>query len=197
MNSLWMRTRLVALATGFLALLAGLVTVVGPPAAAAPIPPGAVGPFQIRNLHNHRCLDEPWRSGGAPNGTQLQLWDCYGRGQVNQHWYLVFDRRAWEQNLGRRYLVINGYSGRCLDAVWNGPNGLPVVVWDCYYNMQNANQLWHVWNADNASSGPIADLNGRIVDAAWDRIANNGTPIQLWDNYGPRNNQSWYLVYNF
>jgi hypothetical protein len=191
------RVRPAASVAGLFVLLAGLVVGGAPAAAAAPVPPGAVGPFQIRSLHNGRCLDEPWRSGGAPNGTQLQLWDCYGRGQINQHWYLVLDRWAADHGLGRRYLVVNGYSGRCMDAVWNGPNGLPVVVWDCYYDMQNANQLWHVWAADNSGSGAIADLNGRIVDADWNRIAWNGTPVQLWDNYGPRNNQSWYLVYNF
>lgn len=186
---------------GLLVLLAGLVGVVvvappAPAAAAVPLPPGAVGPFQIRIVHNGRCLDEPWRAGGAPNGTQLQLWDCLGRGQINQQWYLVLDQWAYEHNLGRRYLVVNAHSGRCLDAIWTGPNGQPVVVLDCSYNFQNPNQLWHVWNADSPNPGPIANLNGRVLDANWNLIAGNGTPISLFDHHGGVN-QSWYLVSNF
>jgi hypothetical protein len=187
--------------SGLLVLLAGLVgaVVVAPPvpaAAAVALPPGAVGPFQIRSVYNHRCLDEPWRAGGAPNGTQLQLWDCLGGSQINQHWYLVLDRRAAQHNLGRRYLLVNGHSGRCVDAIWDGPNFQPVVAWDCYTNFQNPNQLWHVWNADSPNPGPVANLNGRILDAHLGHIASNGTPIMLWDNWGGAN-QSWYLVYNF
>jgi len=36
------------------------------------------------------------------------------------------------------------------------------------------------------------NYNGRCLDAAWEHIGSNGTPVQLWDCYGPDSlNQQW------
>lgn len=42
---------------------------------------------------------------------------------------------------------------------------------------------------------PITNnYNGRCLDAAWEYIGSNGTPVQLWDCYGPNSlNQQWYF----
>lgn len=183
------RIRLAALAAGILLPLVGAAPAAN---AAAPIPYGAVGPFQIKNIANGRCLDEPWHTYGAPNGTRLQLWDCiWGRNQFNQQWYLLQDRYG-------RFLLINRHSGRCADALLYGGNGQPVVVWDCYYRFDNANQLWHVYASGPTRPGAIANLNGRVMDADYWRLGSNGTPVQLWDNLGSgQRNQQWYLEYNF
>ncbi|NUR28030.1 MAG: ricin-type beta-trefoil lectin domain protein [Catenulispora sp.] len=175
-----------------LTLLAGLV--VAAPANAAPPyspispPPGAAGPFQIRDVYNDRCLDEPAQPGGAaaPNGTRLQLWDCYGRGQWNQQWYLYPDGR-------NRFLLINAWDGKCVDAVWNGGNGTWVVAWDCYYDLRNLNQLWYV-GPNSQPTGAIWKDSGRVLDPVWQEIGGNGTRTQLWDNVGNLT-QQWRLVY--
>lgn len=161
--------------------------------AAGPVapPPGSVGPFQIRNVYNDRCLDSPAQPGGqpAPNGTRLQLWDCYGRGQWNQQWYLRKDPRY------DRFLLINAWDGKCVDAVWNGGNGTWVVAWDCYHQFNNLNQLWYVGPNGNPT-GAIWAAGGRVLDPVWQNIGSNGTPMQLWDNYNSAS-QKWRLVYYF
>jgi hypothetical protein len=175
-------------------LLLSLVTATpahaAPPGSRISPPPGAVGPFQIRNVYNNRCLDQPWQPGGAtaPNGTRLQLWDCYGRGSWNQQWYIYPDAH-------NRFLLINAWDGKCADAVWNGGNGTWVVAWDCYYNLQNLNQLWYLGPNGNPT-GPIWKDGGRVLDPKWENIGPNGTPLQLWDNYAS-SSQQWRLVYYY
>ena len=80
--------RLAAIGAGCLLLVLGAAPAVATTKATVPLPPGSVGPFQVRNLYNGRCLDAPW---GARNGTQVQLWDNYGSGQRNQQWSLVYN----------------------------------------------------------------------------------------------------------
>src|SRR5262245_24774719 len=113
-----MRRVLVALLLPLALLTAAVPAHAAPPTGPTSPPPGAVGPFQIRGMYNDRCLDTPAQPGGAaaPNGTRLQLWDCYGRGQWNQQWYLYPDGRG-------RYLLVNAWDGKCVDATWNGGNG--------------------------------------------------------------------------
>ncbi len=179
------RTRLTAVGVAVSALFGAFTPAAH---ASAYIPSGAVGPFRFVNTQNGRCLDEPYFAGGAPNGTQVQLWDCYGANSHNQHWYAFA--------VDGRYLIINELSGRCLDAPWNGANGTPVVVRDCDYQGNQYGQLWDPAPLLGTSPGPIADLNGRIMDAKWERIGGNGTPIQLWDDYGPnQHNQRWTAPY--
>ncbi|TMR16704.1 hypothetical protein ETD86_24340 [Nonomuraea turkmeniaca] len=177
-----------ALAVLLLGLLPAAPAHADPPNGPMAPPPGAVGPFQIRNVYNNRCLDTPAQPGGvaAPNGTRLQLWDCYGHGQWNQEWYIKQDRYG-------RFQLINAWDGKCVDAVWNGGNGTWVVAWDCARYMDNANQLWYLGPNGNPT-GSIRTLGGRVLDPRWQNIAYNGTPMQLWDDYGTPS-QQWRLVY--
>lgn len=43
------------------------------------------GQYQIHSYANDRCLDADWGHIND-NGTQVQLWDCYGIGSLNQIW---------------------------------------------------------------------------------------------------------------
>ena len=40
------------------------------------------------NVASGRCLDAKAQQIGS-NGTPVQLWDCYGTGQLNQRWHQV------------------------------------------------------------------------------------------------------------
>jgi hypothetical protein len=65
----------------------------------------------------------------------LQVWDCYGPDQHNQHWRV-------EQQSGNpnafRFINEKGY---CLDVDWNGPyfDGKRVQAWSCHWY---DNQVW-------------------------------------------------------
>ncbi|WP_371557704.1 RICIN domain-containing protein [Streptomyces longwoodensis] len=41
--------------------------------------------YRLRTQYNGRCLDGQYQQLGG-NGGRVQLWDCYGDGQVNQLW---------------------------------------------------------------------------------------------------------------
>lgn len=97
------------------------------------------GAYQIKNLYNNRCLDA--RLQGIPhNGTQIQLWDCYGPRQTNQYWRFV---RIG--SLPGVYQIKSLSNGRCLDGAWEGiaANGTKAQLWDCY-GLRQRNQLWRL-----------------------------------------------------
>lgn len=119
----------------------------------------------------------------------MQLWDCYGPGQAIQQWFLRPVHSYFPE-----YQIVNKASGRCLDAAyqWGGVNGTPIQLWDCYGPGQ-LNQIWQVYyEGDNANYVFRNKMYGRVLDAKWESIGANGTPVQLWDNYGSaQRNQRW------
>ena len=158
----------------------------------AVLAPGAnaldYGPYSVTNLAGPRCLDAAAQYNGA-NGTPVQLWDCYGPGQLNQQWYLRYVSYYSE------YQVVNKASGRCLDAAaqYNGANGSPIQLWDCYGPGQ-LNQVWYVYRDSGDHYILRSKGSGRVVDAAAQYNSVNGTPIQLWDDLGQGQlNQRWHM----
>jgi hypothetical protein len=173
------------LAAVLTALVAGSV-----PASATPAQVTAAAEVDqaiVNDGSGHRCLDAAWQGHGA-NGTPVQLWDCLGVNQTNQRWYLRWVTPG-------RFQLVNKAGGRCLDATaqGNGANGTRIQLWDCYGAGQ-LNQLWEpVW--DTAGTFRVAIRNvasRRLLDAAAEGNGANATPIQLWDDAGPRQtNQRW------
>ena len=86
--------------------------------------------YLIKNLKSGRCLDardpDPSVNNPLPNGTAIQLWDCWG-GPMQQ-WTFPADGS-----------IRNVKGGRCLDARDPDPHGsnpLPdgtaIQLWDCW-----------------------------------------------------------------
>ncbi|MEU8080988.1 arabinofuranosidase catalytic domain-containing protein [Catellatospora citrea] len=113
-----------------------------------------------------RCVDVP--NGSTTNGTQVQLWDCWGGAM-----------QRWTYTSGKQLQV---YGSKCLDANGQGrTNGTQVIIWDC--NGQ-ANQQW-----DLNSNGTITGVqSGLCLDASGLGTA-NGTKIHLWTCHGGTNQQ--------
>jgi hypothetical protein len=146
-----MKLRPLVLACG--ALLGLTAAAVATPASAATDPV-----FRFTNIASGRCLDAKAQQIGV-NGTPVQLWDCYGTGQLNQVWTI--------HGVGAgRYQIISKASGRCLDATseWHGANGTPIQLWDCY-GAGDLNQIWYLY-FDNTGNTVIKSVSsGRLVDA--------------------------------
>ena len=147
----------------------------------------ALGPYQLRSSFNSRCLDADTNTIGG-NGTKVQLWDCYGAGQLNQYWYF--------ETTGTTglYRIRSRYNSRCLDADSNtiGDDGTKVQLWDCLGGGQY-NQYWRLSSTGFAGVYRITSYyNGRCLDADYGTIADNGTRVQLWDCLGDNQyNQDW------
>jgi hypothetical protein len=117
-----------------------------------------------------RCLDVP--NGVTTNGTQVQLYDCWGG--APQRWTYT----------SAKQLQVNG-SNKCLDANNQGTaNGTAAVVWDC--NGQT-NQQWNV-----NSNGTITGVQSGLCLDANAKATANGTKIILWACNGG-SNQQWSL----
>jgi hypothetical protein len=121
---------------------------------------------QIVGSQSSRCIDVP--NGSTTNGTQVQLWDCWGG--VMQRW----------THTASRQLQI--YGNKCLDAFGAGTsNGTQVIIWDCH---GGTNQQWNL-NANGTITGV---QSGLCLDAAALGTA-NGTKIHLWGCHGGANQQ--------
>ncbi|WP_262286397.1 RICIN domain-containing protein [Micromonospora sp. MA102] len=133
--------------------------------------PGGTGSSttDIVGVQSGRCLDVP--NGSTTNGTQVQLYDCWGG-----------TMQRWAYTSGRQLRV---YGTKCLDAEGGaGGNGTRVVIGDC---TGGASQQWNL-NAGGTISGA---QSGRCLDASnWGTA--NGTKIILWDCHGGAN-QQWRL----
>lgn len=68
----------------FVTTVIGVLFLLGsaPPATAAAEPEQS---YPIISKFGGRCLDAA-ADGIGVNGTPIQLWDCYGTGQLNQRW---------------------------------------------------------------------------------------------------------------
>ena len=116
-----------------------------------------------------RCLDVP--NGSTTNGTQLQLYDCWGG-----------TMQRWTYTSSKQLTV---FGSKCLDANGQGTtNGTAVIIWDC--NGQ-ANQQWNL----NANGTVTGVQSGLCLDANAAGTA-NGTKIIIWSCNGGAN-QQWSL----
>jgi non-reducing end alpha-L-arabinofuranosidase len=116
-----------------------------------------------------RCVDVP--NGSTTNGTQVQLWDCWGG-----------NMQRWTHTASRQLQV---YGNKCLDANGAGTsNGTQVIIWDCH---GGTNQQWNA-NANGTvtgvQSGLCLDANGAGTT--------NGTRLILWSCHGGTN-QQWSI----
>ncbi|GAA4461963.1 arabinofuranosidase catalytic domain-containing protein [Phytohabitans houttuyneae] len=113
-----------------------------------------------------RCVDVP--NGSTTNGTQVQLWDCWGG-----------TMQRWTHTSGKQLQV---YGNKCLDAYGQGTsNGTQVVIWDCH---GGTNQQWNL-----NSNGTVTSVqSGLCLDANGAGTA-NGTKLILWSCNGQQNQQ--------
>jgi hypothetical protein len=171
MNKL--RLRFAVTVAGLVACVVGITpaAVAGTRAAAA-VPPGAVGPFLVTNQGTGRCLDIEDRG---------RLYDC-NQWEPKQRWYLVPDGQG-------RYELANESDGWCLAGWWNGPNGWSVWTSNCDSSFTATDQLWYI-----PDSGPISNLNGRVLEPNSGDPNSNGTSVEIWDYQGTAN-QQWKLNY--
>ncbi|NUO60423.1 MAG: PHB depolymerase family esterase [Hamadaea sp.] len=155
---------MLAYAISFLGLDGGAPPTSSPP----PSSPSTRSNVMIVGAASGRCLDDP--NGTTVNGTQIQLWDCWGGSP-----------QRWTHTSGRQLTVM----GKCLDASGHGTtNGTPVIIWDC---TGQTNQQWNV-NANGTITGV---QSGLCLDAAGAATA-NGAKIQLYACWGGAN-QQWTI----
>jgi hypothetical protein len=97
--------------------------------------PQGGGWYQIRINGTNRCLDVVNVSGS--DGAGLQLWDCLGGGQTNQHWRRepLASQPGWYGLMPRHV-----FPNKCMDVLGSATNnGATVVQWQCHWG---ANQQW-------------------------------------------------------
>ncbi|MGW4155418.1 arabinofuranosidase catalytic domain-containing protein [Micromonospora chersina] len=124
---------------------------------------------EIVGNQSGRCLDVP--DGSTTNGTQLQLWDCWGG--TMQRWMYTSDKQ------------LTVYGNKCLDAEAAGTApGTRAIIWDC--NGQS-NQQWNL-----NSNGTISGVQSGLCLDAYNWGTTNGTRIVLWTCHGGAN-QQWSL----
>jgi hypothetical protein len=88
------------------------------------------GLYRIR-IGGERCLDADNRF-GLRNGDKIQIFQCRGGAQTNQHWWLV------ESRLGGPFQLVSNANGRCMSIKLLGDNPAhwlddysPAVLLDC------------------------------------------------------------------
>ncbi|MEU8008069.1 PHB depolymerase family esterase [Catellatospora sp. NPDC049111] len=155
---------MLAYSISFLGLDGGAPPTSPPPSS----PPPSRSNVMIVGTGSARCVDAP--NGATANGTQMQLWDCWGG-----------NPQRWTYTSSKQLTV----AGKCLDASGRGTaNGTAVIIWDC---SGQTNQQWNL-NANGTITGV---QSGLCVDAAGAATA-NGTKIQLWSCHGGTN-QQWTM----
>ncbi|MFI5532970.1 DNRLRE domain-containing protein [Kitasatospora sp. NPDC051853] len=81
------------------------------------------------------CLDNPW--GATADNTRMVLWTC-GSGSPNQQWRLQANKS-----------LVNGQSGKCLDANLGG------TIWTCWGGS------WQIWDLQtNGTAYKLSELDG-------------------------------------
>jgi Ricin-type beta-trefoil lectin domain len=90
--------------------------------------------YDMRPNGTNRCLDVA--GAGTGDGTNLQLWDCLGDGQPNQHW----KREPISGQAGWYALIPRHAQNKCADVKEQKTNnGQRVWQWGCTWN---GNQQW-------------------------------------------------------
>ncbi|MFE7129898.1 RICIN domain-containing protein [Streptomyces sp. NPDC057638] len=99
----------------------------------------AGGYYELRGATSGLCLDADWGSIGT-NGTRMQVWNCVGPAQTNQHW-----RMRPVTNLPNTYQITVETNNRCLDGHLQTIDQNPgrVQLWDCLGAGQ-INQHWRI-----------------------------------------------------
>ena len=130
---------------------------------------GSQSNVEVVGGQSGRCMDVP--NAATTNGTQLQLWDCWGGSQ-----------QLWTNTSAKQLQM---YGNKCLDAYAKGTtNGTVVDIWDCN---GGTNQQWNV-----NSNGTITGVqSGLCLDATGAATA-AGTKLVLWSCNGG-SNQQWSL----
>jgi hypothetical protein len=117
------------------------------------------GFFRIRARHSGQCLMLDWRQGNY-NGTRIMQYPYCAAGYSPAEW-----RRGWvsyppqcdgnicSQTSTQYPVLINRFSGRCVDAANPSSNPPPVQAvlqqWDCIQwasDWNSGNQLWRFGN---------------------------------------------------
>jgi hypothetical protein len=89
--------------------------------------------YDLRVNGTNKCVDVA--GVGTGDGVDLQLWDCLGSGQTNQHWKRepISGQPGW-------YALIARHSGKCADVKETKTNnGQRVWQWSCIWA---GNQQW-------------------------------------------------------
>lgn len=89
--------------------------------------------YDLKVNGTNRCMDVA--GAGTGDGVNLQLWDCLGDGQWNQHWKRepIAGQAGW-------YALIARHSGKCADVKETKTNnGQRVWQWSCIWA---SNQQW-------------------------------------------------------
>jgi len=126
---------------------------------------------EVHAVGSGKCLDVPQpTSAEAPEGTQVQIWDCNGGGN-----------QLWTHTSTGQLTVYSGSD--CLDAYNNETApGTKVQIWPCN---GGANQQWTV-----NSNGTITGVqSGLCLDVSGASTA-DGALIDLWTCNG-QSNQQW------
>jgi hypothetical protein len=108
----------------------------------------------------------------------------------------VFVPSSGVHALWANFGIVNRYTGMCLTVLpeYKNINGAPVIQAPCEYPLRD-HQLWRISSIDGYSRlyRVISELDGKCLDVPFESKSYNGTKLQLWDCYGPRQwNQLWY-----
>lgn len=107
--------------------------------------PQGSGWYQLRVNGTNRCVDVV--NVGQEDGAQLQLWDCLGGGQTNQHWKRepiqpVDQNQGWYGLMPRHSFHPESASYKCMDVQGESVNnGALVWQWGCHWRW---NQQWEL-----------------------------------------------------
>lgn len=89
--------------------------------------------YQLRVNGTNRCVDVAGAS--QSNGAQIQLYDCLGAGQTNQHWRRepIAGQPGWYGLMPRHAYLPHIPSYKCMDMSPVTSNGVVAVQWDCHW----------------------------------------------------------------
>jgi Ricin-type beta-trefoil lectin domain len=96
------------------------------------------GWYDIRPNGTNKCLDVA--GAGTGDGVNLQLWECLGDGQANQHWRREVLQNQYTPTGDHYYELIAQHSGKCADVKEEKTiSGQRVWQWGCTWH---GNQQW-------------------------------------------------------
>lgn len=160
------------------------------PAAPAGVPINDIQKFQIVSMHNTgKCLTIELVNDQVVNGSLLTLRDCGDR--ENQLWEIELLNGStdyfhiWDTN---RSKVLD------LHSPDRNKNGAKIHMWEDL-GTQQTNQHWKLEKTPGGSFRIISRASNKSLDAAFQHIHSDGTPIQQWDcrRDNGHKNQLWYL----
>lgn len=165
---------------GALIVAIGIGAVATPASAAAY--PSLIGPYTISPYGSNKCLDIAGVS--YENGAYAQLYDCLGRYQTNQVFYIHIVPGSSD-----RYQIIASHSWKCLDVegVSQSP-GARIQQYDCQGYGQ-ANQIFYLFNYYSNYFSMAASHSGQAI--TYQGLWNGATVFQ----YPVANAPYWKLTH--